>query len=388
MSQPQGFVDPNKPDHVCHLNKALYGLHQSGREWFYEIHSVLENLSFKKLESTNCVYVYRDNVVLLLYVDDIVLFAKTDTLIKDVIKCLSTHFDLKVLGKARKLLGVEFEEMGNELFIHQSEYIHKVCEKYQCFNYPVTSLPIAVGIVLSKTQCPSTEVEISEMSKFPYRNHLGCLSFIAGRTRPDICYAINILSQFQSNPGLVHWNILLKLLGYVAQTKTYKLKLSEINNLNINCYSDADFAANRDDRISIGGLILFIDNSPIIWKTFKQKCVSLSTMESEYVSLCESAKELVWINRIFKEFEILNVIKTNVTSYLFCDNQAAIDFSKSPVENSRTKHIDVKYHFIRNLVFEKLFILKYINTKLNFADLFTKPLIKSNLSKFLKDFLC
>ncbi|GBM20638.1 Retrovirus-related Pol polyprotein from transposon TNT 1-94 [Araneus ventricosus] len=251
MSQPQGFVDPNKPDHVCHLNKALYGLHQSGREWFYEIHSVLENLSFKKLESTNCVYVYQDNVVLLLYVDDIVLFAKTDTLIKDVIKCLRIHFDLKVLGKTRKLLGVEFEEMGNELFIHQSEYIHKVCEKDQCFNYPVTSLPIAVGIVLSKTQCPSTEVEISEMSKFPYRNLLGCLSFISGRTRPDICYAVNILSQFQSNPGLVHWNILLKLLGYVAQTKTYKLKLSEINNLNINCYSDADFAANRDDRISL-----------------------------------------------------------------------------------------------------------------------------------------
>ncbi|GBN81925.1 Retrovirus-related Pol polyprotein from transposon TNT 1-94 [Araneus ventricosus] len=326
MSQPQGFVDPNKPDHVCHLNKALYGLHQSGRERFYEIHSVLENLSFKKLESTSCVYVYRDNVVLLLYVDDIVLFAKTDNLIKDVKKCLSTHLDLKVLGKTRKLLGVEFEEMGNELFIHQSEYIHKVCEKYQCFNYPVTSLPIAVGIVLSKAQCPSTEVEISEMSKFSYRNLLGCLSFISGRKRPDIGYAVNILSQFQSNPGLVHWNILIKLLGYVAQTKAYKLKLSEINNLNINCYNDADF-----DRISIGGLILFIDNSPIIWKTFKQKCVSLSTMKSEYVSLCESAKELVWIIRIFKEFEILNVIKTNVTSYLFCDNQAAIDFSKSPV---------------------------------------------------------
>ncbi|GBL80334.1 Retrovirus-related Pol polyprotein from transposon TNT 1-94 [Araneus ventricosus] len=188
MSQPQGFVDPNKPDHVCHLNKALYGLHQSGGEWFYKIHSlsVLENLSFMKLESTNCVYVCEDNVVLLLYVDDIVLFAKTDTLIKDVIKCLNTHFDLKVLGKTRKLLGVEFQEMGNELFIPQSEYIYKVCEKYQRFNYPVTSLPIAVGIVLSTTQCPSTEVEISEMSKFPYRN-LGIISeksrYIIGKNK-------------------------------------------------------------------------------------------------------------------------------------------------------------------------------------------------------------
>ncbi|KAF8766821.1 Retrovirus-related Pol polyprotein like [Argiope bruennichi] len=112
MTQPQGFVDPNKPDHVCHLNKALY---QSGREWLLEIHSVLENLNFKKLDWTNCVYAYQDNVVLLLNVDDIVIFAKTDILIEEVINRLSTHFDLKILGKTLTLLGVQFEEMGEEI---------------------------------------------------------------------------------------------------------------------------------------------------------------------------------------------------------------------------------------------------------------------------------
>ncbi|KAF8796357.1 Retrovirus-related Pol polyprotein like [Argiope bruennichi] len=121
MTQPQGFVDPNKPDHVCHLNKALYGLHQSGREWFLEIHSVLENLNFKKLDWTNCVYAYQDNVVLLLYVDDIVIFAKTDILIEEVINRLSTHFDLKILGKTRTLLRVQLKK-GDEFFIHLGIY--------------------------------------------------------------------------------------------------------------------------------------------------------------------------------------------------------------------------------------------------------------------------
>lgn len=384
MSQPLGFKDKNKPEYVCKLNRAIYGLHQSGREWFLEIHKFLEELNFKHLQWTNCVYTFKENVVLLLYVDDIVIFGKTDNCIYHVIDLLSKKFDIKVLGRTRKLLGVEFEENKNDLYIHQSDYIQKVCEKYKNFNFPTVSLPIAVGTVLSKTQCPNSDEETTVMSKLPYRSILGCLAFIANRTRPDICYAVNILSQFQSNPGLIHWNTLLKLLGYVNYTKYFKLNLSKVSDLNVNCFSDANYAANRDDRISIGGLILFIDDTPILWRTFKQKSVSLSTMEAEYVSLTEAAKELIWVTRVLKEFVTSKLISVTFNSNLFCDNQAAINFSKSPIENSRTKHIDIKYHFLRNLVLDNLFSLKYVNTKVNYADIFTKPLPKIGL-KMLND---
>lgn len=379
MSQPPGFEDHVKNEHVCKLNRAIYGLHQSSRAWYFEIHSVFENLNFIKLEWTNCVYTYGDKAVILLYVDDIVIFGKNDSIISSICSKLKNHFDLKVLGKTRKLLGVEFEQDGKNLYIHQMSYIDKICETYKHFHIPHSSLPLAVGSVLSKSQCPNSDEEVFTMSKLPYRNILGCLAFISGRTRPDICYAINILSQFQSNPGIVHWNILLKLLGYVMCTQNYKLNISKVDDLNIKCYSDADFAANRDDRISMGGLILFVGEAPVLWRTFKQNCVSLSTLESEYVSLTEAVKELVWVIRIFKEFNKVKVLNINFDAHLYCDNQAAINFSKSTIENHRTKHIDVKFHFIRGLVLENLFSLEYVNTKLNLADIFTKPLPKVGL---------
>ncbi|GFW82270.1 retrovirus-related Pol polyprotein from transposon TNT 1-94 [Trichonephila clavipes] len=130
----------------------------------------------------------------------------------------------------------------------------------------------------------------------------------------------------------------------------YKLELSKIKSLKLRCYSDSDFATNRDDRVSMGGFITFIDETPISWRTFKQKSVSLSTMKAEYVSLTEAAKEFIWLKNVIDNKSLNLELSENV---MFCDNQAAISFSKSPVENYRTKHIDVRYHFLRNLIYDK-----------------------------------
>ncbi len=376
MYQPEGYVKESSK--VCKLRKALYGLHQSSRQWFFEIDDILK-INFEKLSWCNCVYVLQSRLILLLYVDDIVMFGKTSDDLEFGKSLLQKHFDLKILGKTKKLLGIEFEEIGEKLFIHQNTYIQSVCKQYERFKFPISSLPIPKGLVLSKQDSPSTPVEVHEMIKFPYRNLIGCLSFIAARTRPDIMYAVNLLSQFQENPGMKHWNSLLKLLGYLKYSQHFKLELSKVKDLNLICYSDSDYAANRDDRVSIGGYILFLDETPISWRTFKQKCISLSTMESEYVTLTEAAKELIWIKNVL-ENEILNLpLKDNI---LYCDNQAAIAFSNSPFENHRTKHIHVKYLFLRNLVYEKLFELKYIPTNLNLADSFTKPQVKERLMNF------
>ncbi|GFV64975.1 retrovirus-related Pol polyprotein from transposon TNT 1-94 [Trichonephila clavipes] len=131
----------------------------------------------------------------------------------------------------------------------------------------------------------------------------------------------------------------------------YKLELSKVKSLKLRCYSDSDFATNRDDRVSMGGFITFIDETPISSRTFKQKSVSLSTMEAEYVSLTEAAKEFIWLKNVIDNKSLNLELSENV---MFCDNQAAISFSKSPVENYRTKHIDVRYHFLRNLIYDKL----------------------------------
>ncbi|GBM99097.1 Retrovirus-related Pol polyprotein from transposon TNT 1-94 [Araneus ventricosus] len=213
MCQPQGFVNENKPDHVCLLKKAIYGLKQSGREWFQEMNTALERLKFHKLKWVNYVYIYQNNVVLLLYVNDIILIGRSNDYINKVIELLKCHFDLRIIGKTRKLLGVEFQELDGNLFMYQNDYINKICKLYKEYYFPVSSLPIAKGTVLSKLQCPTTSVENTEMKNYPYRSLLGSLSYIGSRTRPDISYTVNILAQFQENPGIVHWNILLTLLG-------------------------------------------------------------------------------------------------------------------------------------------------------------------------------
>ncbi|GBM16767.1 Retrovirus-related Pol polyprotein from transposon TNT 1-94 [Araneus ventricosus] len=276
--------------------------------------------------------------------------------------------------------------MNNKLYIHEFDYISRICKTYENYEIPIISLPIAQGVILSKLQCPSNSEEIPEIEKLPSRNLIGCLAYIADRSRPDISYTINILSQFQSNPGISHWNALLKVLGYVSSTRNKKLELSQINEFKINCYSDASFASNRDDRTSMGGMILFIDKSPILWKTNKQKCVSLSTLESEYIALTQATKELIWIIRICNECDKLKLFKVNKDNCtLYCDNIAAIDFTKSPIENSRELNIHIRYHFLRNLVYEEMFILKHINGEINPADVFTKALPKVKLEEFNKN---
>ncbi|GFX34793.1 retrovirus-related Pol polyprotein from transposon TNT 1-94 [Trichonephila clavipes] len=310
--------------------------------------------------------------------DDMIIFGKEMEKVNFVLQLLQKNFDLKIMGKTKKLLGIEFEEIGNSLFIHQRSYIRRLCEIFEKYKYPVSSLPISKGQLLSKLDSPKTSEEILTV---PYRNLIGSLSFIAICTRPDIMYAVNVLSQFQANPGIKHWNCLLRLLGYLKYTQEYKLELSKVKSLKLRCYSDSDFATNRDDRVSMGGFITFIDESPISWRTFKQKSVSLSTMEAEYVSLTEAAKEFIWLKNVINNKSLNLELSENV---MFCDNQAAISFSKSPVENYRTKHIDVRYHFLRNLIYDKVFQIKYIGTKNNLVDIFTKPMVKEKLLEFCR----
>lgn len=246
------------------------------------------------------------------------------------------------------------------------------------------SLPISKGSIISKSQCPTNIEEQERMKRYPFRNLIGNLSFIASRTRPDISYVVNRLSRVQGNPHMTHWDLLLKTLGYLQATCDDCLNLSDVSHLTTTCYSDASYADNLDDRTSTSGYIVMIGNSPISWRTAKQSFVSLSTMESEFVALTEAAKEVSWISRILAECKNEKLLPTNIDlrTVLKTDNEAAIFYSNSPVENSRTKHINVKYHFIRTLINDNLFKLEHVKSKSNLADIFTKAPTKNDLKVF------
>ncbi|GBM32840.1 Retrovirus-related Pol polyprotein from transposon TNT 1-94 [Araneus ventricosus] len=177
-----------------------------------------------------------------------------------------------------------------------------------------------------------------------------------------------------------HWTIVVDILNYMFNTMYYKINLSDTHNTRLTMYSDSSWGCKLNDRHSTSGYIMVFGNVPITWKSQKQKCIALSSMEAEFISLTESAKCIIWYSKILKE---LNLIDFRMPE-LYCDNQAAIHFSKNNIENSKTKHIDIKYKFVRKLLYDKEFELNYLNSKKNLADFLTKPVVKEKFLSVIK----
>ncbi|UYV66183.1 hypothetical protein LAZ67_4000630 [Cordylochernes scorpioides] len=200
------------------------------------------------------------------------------------------------------------------------------------------------------------------------------LLYLANCTRPDLMFSVTRLAQFSSNPGRRHWQAAKHVLRYLHGSINLSLVYRRTDSNDVCAYSDADSASDIDDRRSNSGTAITIGHSLVIWKTCKQKCVSLSTMEAEYLALSQTTKEAVWIATILKELKFL----TNFAFPLIihCDNRSAIDFSKNNVENNRSKHIDIRYHHVRERIISGEIKMVYIPTKENLADVFTKTLSK------------
>ncbi|XP_046145466.1 secreted RxLR effector protein 161-like [Osmia bicornis bicornis] len=206
------------------------------------------------------------------------------------------------------------------------------------------------------------------MKDVPYRQLVGSLMYIALATRPDTLYAATKLAQFVSNPGRIHWIQAKKVLRYLYATKEKGLKYGQGIN-EIEMYSDADWATDIDDRHSHSGMVVFLGGNPITWKSSKQKSISTSTMESEYIALENAVKEAMWMKMLFKEIQsLLNIDVPREPYMIRCDNKSDIDFTPNRVERSKSKHIDIAYHITREKYEEGLIKLKYVPSSDNVAD--------------------
>lgn len=210
----------------------------------------------------------------------------------------------------------------------------------------------------------------SKPSNYPYRQLVGSLMYLAILTRPDIAYALGNVSRFMEEPKVIHEIALKRILRYIAGTKNHGILYNGGGEQKLIGYSDSDYGGDVDTRKSTSGFAFCFNGSIISWSSEKQKCVSLSTTESEYVAASNATKELVWLKRMFDEL-LFN--KSNMIEF-FMDNQSAIRLIKNPEFHKRSKHIDIRYHFIRSKFEEKLFTLEYINTNEMIADIFTKAL--------------
>lgn len=219
--------------------------------------------------------------------------------------------------------------------------------------------------------CEASHPDSGRAVNAPYRQAIGSLMYLSVATRPDITYAVNKISQFLEQPTKAHWNKVKRILKYLKGTSRHGLYYENESNAKIHVYSDADYARDTETRRSSTGYVLKLGSSTITWSSQRQKIVVLSTTEAEYVAACQAVKELTWVKRLFR-----NLTPTTQTTVLHIDSQSAMRLIKNPEFHKRSKHIDVKYHFIREMYASKQFTLEYIPTNEQQADIFTKPLTK------------
>jgi hypothetical protein len=222
----------------------------------------------------------------------------------------------------------------------------------------------------SKSDAPSTPDEEFRMRKIPYREAIGSLMYLAVATRPDIAFAVSTLSQFLDNPGDAHWEAVKRIFRYLAGSKSFELTYGGERHDLIG-YTDADGAV-QEHRRAISGYAFLIDGGAISWASRKQELVTLSTAEAEYVAATHAAKEAIWLRKLVGE--LFPSLLTPIT--LYCDNQSAIKLAQDDNYRARTKHIDLRYHFIRQAVATGAIDLVYCPTEDMAADNLTKALPK------------
>lgn len=372
MEQPIGFNDNS--GRVCKLQKSLYGLKQASRCWNRKFKSFIEQFGFKASDSDPCVFVsHKDNetLILAIYVDDGVVVGNNKTSVEKVIKHLAKQFEIKAMD-LNCFLGFEIERLADgSIFMHQTAYAKKVLDKFRMDEcYPV-SIPSDPNQVLSK-------FDDSKQSVFPYRQLVGSLMYLAVATRPDIAYAIGSVSRYMEKPTIVHEKALKRILKYIAGTLSHGILFKRNGDHKLIGYSDADYGGEVNTRRSTSGFAFFHNENMISWNSSLQQCVSQSTTESEYVSASEAIKELIWLKRLFDE--LVPNQSDNKTQF-FMDNMSAIRLVKNPEFHKRSKHIDIRYHLIRQKFEEGLFDLQHVSTQKMIADIFTKALPRERFER-------
>lgn len=370
MSLPEGYDFGNNKYAVCKLKKGLNGLKQSAKLWNDKLNSILKEFGFLQSESDPCLYTKRldgEFIYIIIHVDDFLVAAKSEKVVNQVGDLLSKQFHLVDLGLLKKYLGVEVS-INKEGFycISQKQYIEAILHKFNLQDAKESKIPLDTGYY--KTRAQSTAMPQSEK----YQQLIGALLYLAVNTRPDITASVNILSQHNKQPTQADWNEVKRVCRYLKGTKDYQLILGnqQESTSELEGYADADWAENREDRKSNSGYIFKFMGATVSWACRKQTCVALSSTEAEYIALAEASQECLWLKRLIKDF----TAKQQKSTPIFEDNQSCLNLASNKRCSRRTKHIDTKFHFIRDLKENGILNFVYCPTEKMLADMLTNPL--------------
>lgn len=378
MQQPAVFADGTK--RVCRLRKSLYGLKQASRSWNEKLGAVLERAGLKSSKVDTCIY-YRINaadvLIVAVYVDDILILSNSNSSKQYIKKQLKAAFKMTDNGEATFILGmhIERDRRAGTISIDQHKYLEEVLAYFNMDGCNPVSTPVDIGTKLTGEMAPKTEAEREEMRQVPYQQAVGKLLFAAQVSRPDIQFAVNMVSRFNKNPGRAHWNAVKRIMRYIRGTVGMKLTYRRGDSLGLHGFCDADWASDGTDRKSVTGYVYKMQGGAISWMSKKQATVALSTTEAEYMAMSTATQEAIWLRNLNNE--LFGAQCKQIVVY--GDNKSALLLSEKPTTfHSRTKHIDIRYHFIRDNVSDGT--IKFIHTPTDnmTADILTKavPLIQ------------
>lgn len=363
MEQPECFVQGGEERKVCQLKKALYGLKQAARCWNEKIHGHILNMGFTRSSYDQCVYTKFLKglfIAIALYVDDFYIFTNNEVAAKSVKDHIGGSFKIKDLGVARECIGMRIERNKENIRLSQKAYILKVLEKFGMQDCKPVSTPIETNIRLK----PGAKNDNTR-----YQEIVGSLMYLACCTRPDISFAVTMLSQFNTCNDSTHMAALKRVLRYLKGTVELSLCYKKCDK-SLVAYADADWG-NGPDAKSFSGYILVFGGAAISWQSRKQRCIALSTAEAEYIAISEVAKEIIAVNGLYAE-----LTDQSETVTIYSDSQSASKLVYMPAIGKRSKHINIKYHFVRDLAEQRVICVDYCQTTFMPADMLTKGVTK------------
>lgn len=387
MEQPEGFVEEGT-DWIWEVFKGLYGLPNGSRIWNKTMNEFMISIGFKRIKSEYCLY-YRSSstgtVLVGIHVDDF-LAAISSPLEAAKFKAeLRTAWEISDLGQANFCVGISIERdfANKHIFLSQTALIDKMLSVFNMTDANPVSTPMEAGLILSRqSSVTHTEQEEHELKALPYRKLVGLLMYLAIGTRPDIALAVQKLSQFLDCYTHDHWAAGKRVLRYLVGTRLLKLRLGGDISADPIGFADASFACCPDTRRSVGAYVFSLGSSGVVsWASRKQKTVALSTCDAEYIALSEACREAIWLRMLLTDIGHIQ----NRPTPILCDNTAARILSEDPGFHNRAKHIDTKYHSIRDWTTDKSIIVGYVPSKDNIADLLTKAL-PAPAFLYLRDF--
>lgn len=315
------------------------------------------------------------------YVDDILIFTNNKEAKKSLKIDLMHKFKMRDIGEVSSILGmnVERDRQKGILTIDQSHYISEVLERFRMHDCNPVSSPMDHNQKLTADMCPATDEERAKMKDIPFQEAIGSIMFAAQVTRPDICFAVNAVSRYIQNPGNLHWMAVKRILRYLKGTIGKKLVFNKSLNSLLSGFCDADWASEVDQRRSTTGYVFLMQGAAVSWNSRRQATVALSTTEAEYMSMAAAVQESIWLRQLKNE-----LLGDNGAIMLYCDNKSAIDLAATTKYHARSKHIDIRYHFIRDKVTDNTINLNYIKTDDMIADMLTKAIVPIKQLKFSK----